>query len=99
MVSNNGTATISAASFGLEKLESSEIGGGDSVDAAAAIFMGVLEGKSTEEQKQVVCANAGIAIATAKACCIQDGYAHAVESIKSGKALQSLQTLQQLSAK
>jgi anthranilate phosphoribosyltransferase len=99
VVSNNGTATINAASFGLEKLESSQIGGGDTVDAAAAIFMGVLEGKITEAQKQVVCANAGIAIATAKACSSQEGYAHAVESIESGKALQALQTLQQLSAK
>jgi anthranilate phosphoribosyltransferase len=61
--------------------------------------MGVLEGKITEAQKQVVCANAGIAIATAKACSSQEGYAHAVESIESGKALQALQTLQQLSAK
>jgi anthranilate phosphoribosyltransferase len=47
----------------------------------------------------VVCVNAGIAIATAKACSSQEGYAHAVESIESGKALQALQTLQQLSAK
>ena len=99
VVSNSGTAMINAASFGLDKLEPSQIWGGDSVDDAAAIFMGVLEGKSTEAQKQVVCANAGIAIATAKACGSQEGYAHAVESIESGKALQALQTLQQLSAK
>jgi len=99
VVSNSGTATINAASFGLEILEPSQIEGGDSVDAAATIFMGVLEGKNTEAQKQVVCANAGIAIATAKACSSQEGYARAVESIESGKALQALQTLQQLSAK
>ena len=99
VVSNSGTATINAASFGLEILEPSQIEGGDSVGAAATIFMGVLEGKGTEAQKQVVCANAGIAIATAKACSSQEGYARAVESIESGKALQALQTLQQLSAK
>ena len=92
-------ATINAASFGLKKLEPSQIGGGDSVDAAAAIFTAVLEGKSTDAQKQVVCANAAIAIATAKACSSQEGYAHATESIDSGKALQALKTLQQLSAK
>ena len=50
-------------------------------------------------QKQVVCANAGIAIATAKASSIQEGYNHAVESIESGKALQALQALKQLSTK
>ena len=99
VVSNSGTATINAASFGLEILEPSQIEGGDSVGAAATIFMGVLEGKNTKAQKQVVCANAGIAIATAKACSSQEGYARAVESIESGKALQALQTLQQLSAK
>ena len=99
VVSNSGTATINAASFGLEKLEPSQIGGDNSVDVAADIFLGVLEGKSTDAQKQVVCANAAIAIATAKECSCQEGYAHATESIESGKALQALQTLQQLSAK
>lgn len=99
VVSNSGIATINATSFGIEKLKASQIGGGDSVDAAADIFMRVLQGKSTDAQKQVVCANAGIAIATAKACSSQEGYALATESIDSGKALQALQTLQQLSAK
>jgi anthranilate phosphoribosyltransferase len=99
VVSNNGITTINAASFGLKKLKASQIGGGDSVDDAADIFLRVLEGKSTDAQKQVVCANAAIAIATAKACSSQEGYAHATESIDSGKAMQSLRTLQQLSAK
>ena len=63
------------------------------------LFLWVCWKAKAQKRKQVVCANAGIAIATAKACGPQEGYAHAVESIESGKALQALQTLQQLSAK
>ena len=50
VVSNNGIATINAASFGLKKLEPSQIGGGDSVDAAAAIFTCVVRNSSIWSQ-------------------------------------------------
>ncbi len=98
VVSNQGITTVNAASFGIDKLEASQIGGGDSVKAAATIFTNVLEGKGTEAQRHVVCANAAIAIATARDCSLHDGFAFAKESIASGKALQSLQTLQKISA-
>ena len=99
VVSNNGTATINAATFSIETLQATQIGGGKSVADAADIFMQVLKGTSTDAQKQVVCANAAVAIATAKGCSINDGFAYATESIDSGKALQSLETLQKLSTK
>jgi len=99
VVSNSGTATINAASFSIETLQANQIGGGKSIADAADIFMQVLKGTSNDAQKQVVCANAAVAIATAKGCSINDGFAYATESIDSGKALQSLETLQKLSAK
>ena len=54
---------------------------------AAAIFTAVLHDEGTDAQKQVVCANAGTAIATALNISIVDGYAKAQESIESKKAL------------
>ncbi|MEE3020188.1 MAG: anthranilate phosphoribosyltransferase, partial [Bacteroidota bacterium] len=99
VVSNSGTAAINAASFSIKTLKANQIGGGKSIADAADIFMQVLKGTSTYAQKQVVCANAAVAIATAKGCSINDGFAYATESIDSGKALQSLETLQKLSRK
>ncbi|MEC8257295.1 MAG: anthranilate phosphoribosyltransferase, partial [Bacteroidota bacterium] len=99
VVSNSGTATINAASFSIETPQANQIGGGKSIADAADIFMQVLKGTSSDAQKQVVCANAAVAIATAKGCSINDGFTYATESIDSGKALQSLETLQKLSTK
>ena len=99
VISNRGAASINAASFGFENLKASQIEGGKSVADAADIFMQVLKGTSTLAQKRVVCANAAVAIATAKGCSIQDGFTFAIESVDSGRALQSLKILQQLSSK
>ena len=99
VVSNSGTATINAATFSNRNAASNSNWWGKSVADAADIFMQVLKGTSTDAQKQVVCANAAVAIATAKGFSINDGFAYATESIDSGKALKSLETLQKLSAK
>jgi len=71
--------------------------GGSSIESSAQIFMDILQGKGTEAQDNVVCANAGIAIATAKECSPKEGFDIAKESLKSGKGLKALRTLQELS--
>ncbi len=93
----SGEQLINAKTFGLDPLESNQIGGGDSVEASAKIFMNVLEGNGTLAQRQVVCANAGIAIATAQEISPIQGYEIAHESLQSGKALASLKRLQKMS--
>lgn len=98
VVSNNGTFLVDAKTFGLTPLQATDIGGGESVEDAAQIFMNVLSGQSTLAQRQVVCANAAVAISTAKEISLQDGFAAAEESLDSGHALSALQTLQKLSA-
>lgn len=98
VASNNGTFLVDAKTFGLTPLQATDIGGGESVEDAAQIFMNVLSGQSTLEQRQVVCANAAVAISTAKEISLQDGFAAAEESLDSGHALSALQTLQKLSA-
>lgn len=98
VASNNGTFLVDAKTFGLTPLQATDIGGGESVEDAAQIFMNVLSGQSTLAQRQVVCANAAVAISTAKEISLQDGFAAAEESLDSGRALSALQTLQKLSA-
>ena len=98
VASNNGTFLVDAKTFGLTPLQATDIGGGESVEDAAQIFMNVLSGQSTQAQRQVVCANAAVAISTAKEISLQDGFAAAEESLDSGRALSALQTLQKLSA-
>ena len=98
VASNNGTFLVDAKTFGLTPLQATDIGGGESVEDAAQIFMNVLSGQSTLAQRQVVCANAAVAISTAKEISLQDGFAAAEESLDSGHALSALQTLQKLSA-
>ena len=98
VASYNGTFLVDAKTFGLTPLQATDIGGGESVEDAAQIFMNVLSGQSTLAQRQVVCANAAVAISTAKEISLQDGFAAAEESLDSGRALVTLKTLQKLSA-
>jgi hypothetical protein len=54
-------------------------------------------GNGTEAQNNVVCANAGMAIATTTKCTPLEGFQIAKESLISGKGLKALTTLQELS--
>jgi anthranilate phosphoribosyltransferase len=98
VTTNNGTFLVDANTFDLKPLQASEIGGGTSVEDAAKIFNNVLNGQSTQAQRQVVCANAAIAISTAKNISLQDAYASAEESLDSGRAKIALKSLQKISA-
>lgn len=96
-VTKHGESLIQPSDFGVKSLAPKSIGGGNSVAQAAAIFTAVLNDEATEAQKQVVCANAGTAIATALDISLTEGYAKAKESIESKKALNSFTTLLELS--
>lgn len=96
-ISNNSEGMVSPEDFGVERLNPEEIAGGGSIESSAEIFQDILKGEGTKAQQNVVCANAGMAIATAKSISAREGFEAAKESIASGKALQALQKLQQLS--
>lgn len=81
----------------LEPLRPETIYGGATVAEAASIFTKVLQGNGSREQNDVVCANAGLAIATAKGCDFVDALQMAQDSLKSGKALDRFKKLQELS--
>ncbi len=97
VVSNTSEVLFDPCYLGLPQIQPSEIFGGNSVKMAAEIFKSVIRNEGTEAQTNVVCANAGLAIATAKQISHQEGYELAKASLASGKAQQSLETLIALS--
>jgi len=98
IISNTTETMLSPSDLGLKQIEQTEIFGGNSVKAAAKIFKTIINGKGTEAQNNVVCANAGLAIATVNGISHQDGFQLAKESLESGKAKTSLERLIELSS-
>ena len=85
---------LHAADFGLTPLTPESLHGGDTAEEGKAIFLAVLEGKSTPAQRSVVCANAGLAIHTIHPDrSLPDCVAAAAESLDSGSALGVLRRL------
>jgi anthranilate phosphoribosyltransferase len=97
VISNSSETVLQPEDFGLQKTKQSDIYGGESIKKAAEIFMNILNGFGTVAQNNVVCANAGLAIATVQKCTLKQGILQAQESLMSGNALSSLQKLQSLS--
>ena len=95
--SKNSEGILTSQDFGVLPLEASQIAGGDNVESSAKIFMNVIQNKGTQAQQEVVCANAGMAIATALGLSPIDGFEKAKESLLSGKAFEALTQLQNLS--
>lgn len=98
-ISNNSEGMLSPSDFGVAKINQQDIVGGEDIGESAQIFLNVLGGKGTEAQNNVVCANAGIAIATVERSSPKEGFEKAKESLLSGKGLKALKKLQELSAK
>ena len=96
-IRNQGEQLITAQDFGVAPLSEKQISGGDSIPSSAAIFTAILDGKGSEAQNNVVCANAAMALATATNCTPQQGFEKATETLRSGKAAKAFKTLQKLS--
>ena len=88
---------LNSEDFGVSLLLQSEIAGGTSIDDSAQMFIDIISGKGTEAQNNVVCANAGMAIATVTKCSPLEGFQIARESLLSGKGHVALKKLQELS--
>ena len=96
-ISNTMEGILKPESFGVNQLTQEDIKGGTTIDESAQLFLEIISGKGTQAQNNVVCANAGMAIATINHCTPIEGFALANESLLSGKANQVLKKLQQLS--
>ena len=98
-IRNKGEFIINASDFGIHYLKAEEITGGGNIPSSAKIFTKILDGKGSEAQNNVVCANAAMAIATVTDCSPKKGFEKAMESLMSGKANQAFKRLQRLSSK
>jgi anthranilate phosphoribosyltransferase len=99
IIRNQSESILYPEDFGVKQIKQNQIFGGNSIESAAKIFVDVISGKGTEAQNNVVCANAGLAIATTKNIDHKLGFQLAKESLLSGKAKASLDTLIALSKK
>lgn len=94
---NRGELILSAEDFGVTPHTPEAIAGGETVASSAALFLDLLHNKGTEAQVNVVCANAGMAIATVEKTTPLKGFEKAKEALLSGSALKAFKKLQQLS--
>ncbi|WMI65975.1 anthranilate phosphoribosyltransferase [Aestuariibaculum sp. YM273] len=97
VISNNKETMFAPEDLGINQITQQSIYGGDTIEEAAKIFVNVINGNGTEQQNNVVCANAGLAIATTKQISHKEGFELAKESLFSGKAKASLDKLVALS--
>lgn len=91
--SHQGEQCYSPSGLGFDKLQAERLSGGDTIQDAKDIFLKVISGKGTSEQRSVVLANAGVCISTFHGSTMEDGVAMATESLDSGKAYQALKNL------
>ena len=96
-ISNRTETMLKPSDFGVDPVLQSEITGGESIGESAQIFMDILHGKGTDSQNNVVCANAGMAIATVEGIGPREGFEKAKESLLGGRGLETLKKLQELS--
>ncbi|BDD09834.1 anthranilate phosphoribosyltransferase [Fulvitalea axinellae] len=85
---------LSPKDLGLGTYQQSDLHGGNTVEDAADIFLSILQGKGTQAQKEVVTANAGMALYAANPeAGIDTAVAKAKESLDSGKAFGAFKKL------
>ncbi len=96
-ISNASESMLKPSDFGVDIIQQTEIVGGDSIEDSAQLFLNILQGRGTVAQNNVVCANAGVAIATVEGITPKAGFEKAKESLLSGKGLIALKKIKELS--
>ncbi|HPF12574.1 MAG TPA: anthranilate phosphoribosyltransferase [Flavobacteriaceae bacterium] len=97
IISRNAERMLQPFDLGIRQILPEAIYGGNTVETAAEIFMNILKGNGTVAQNNVVCVNAGLAVATAQNCSLEEGFTKAETSLNEGSALKTFQKLQKLS--
>ena len=89
---------IKPENFGISGCDENELIGGNGKENAQ-LAMDVLEGKGKNTIKQAVALNtAAVLYLSGKTRTLKDGYAMAISSIESGKALEKLKEIQKISS-
>lgn len=97
IITNNSETILTPKNLNLPIIEPKELYGGKSVKKSAKTFLKIINGEGEEAQNNVVCANAGLAIAMVKNISHTEGFALAKESLLGLKAKASLNKLIALS--
>ena len=98
VITNKGEKILTPEDLGKRPVSPEDIHGGNSVEEAAKIFLKILKGEGSWAQNAVVIANAAMGLqCIGKYKNYEESYSVAVESLESGKALQSLNKLTGLS--
>jgi anthranilate phosphoribosyltransferase len=97
IISNDSEYIAHPLDFKINAIKESSIKAGLTIDESAKIFYNIISGNGTIEQKQVVCANAALAIQTVEKTTFDSAFAKAEESLLSGKAFEKLNTLIKIS--
>jgi anthranilate phosphoribosyltransferase len=94
LIANNREQILQPEDLGLRRLQQKDLASGESIEASAKIFMNVLNNESSPAQKEVVLANAGMAIYCSRPeLNLNEAISMAKESLESGRALQSFKKL------
>jgi len=94
VITNHGEKIMTPEQLGKRTVEAIDIHGGNSVEAAAKIFMKILDGEGSWAQNAVVLANAAMALhCTDNYKNYDDAYQAAVESLENGRAKAALTKL------
>jgi anthranilate phosphoribosyltransferase len=97
VVSSKGEQLFTPDDLGFKQVEQHELNGGNTVEEAAGIFRDVLRGEGSEEQRNVVVANAAFAIQTVEQDKpIEECLEIAGESLYGKKALKTLEKFVEL---
>lgn len=94
VITNEGEKVMTPEQLGKRLVSVEDIYGGNTAEEAARIFQKIIRGEGSWAQNAVVLANAAMALhCTGKYASYDAAYHAAVDSLESGKANQSLQTL------
>jgi anthranilate phosphoribosyltransferase len=94
VITEQGEKIYSPRELGKRLVIAEDLSGGATLEEAAGIFRNVINGNGTWAQNAVVLANAAMALmGTGEYTSYDDAYQHAVESLESGAAQQSLEKL------
>ncbi len=94
VITNKGERIMTPEQLGKRMVAAEDIYGGNTVEEAAKLFSRIIKGEGSWAQHAVVLANAAMALhCTGAYENYDEAYDAAVESLESGKAYQSLQTL------
>jgi anthranilate phosphoribosyltransferase len=99
MITKAGESILTPLQLGKQYVNQHDLHGGESIEAAAQIFMNILKGKGTEAQNAVVTANAALALLiTDKYTDYETARSAATESLMGGKAFEVYKKLMALQA-